>query len=120
MIKSIVVFENPDVISNCRLDKKLQTHNLTNLAEMTTNFTPSIAEIELFKIFSAAAVSWARYPCALNFQQSNDVIQFNASLNEAYEFLFASLDSIAKELLKSGWTSPIGDYNECTFEGQMS
>jgi hypothetical protein len=120
IIKSLVVFENPNFVANSKLAKELKSHDLLSLAQMVSHFTLTQGEIDLVGIFSKATVSWARYPCALNFHETKSASHFTADVYETYELLFARLDKATKESLAKGWTGPFGFYGKFKFDDQMS
>lgn len=115
MLKALVVYENPDFVSNSKLARGLKSHDLCRLSKAVKNIKLYQSECKLVSVFSEAAVSWGRYPCGLSLLETRTAQSFTAEVFLAYDRLFSRLDRKARKLLEKGWVGPFGYYGRFTF-----
>lgn len=112
LLKSFLVYENPDWISNGRLSNNLRTHSLTKLADMSSLAPYKRQSMKTLAIFENGNESWARYPCALNGNATEDPLVFTEEIWKKYNWLIAAYAKRLKLLLSKIWKGPHG------FEGR--
>jgi hypothetical protein len=65
-IKSFLVYENPQWISNGKLSKRLRSHSLTKLQKESALIPFKNRYLGVLLQFEEGLDSWARYPCSLS------------------------------------------------------
>ncbi|REC96427.1 hypothetical protein [Kushneria indalinina] len=107
-IKAFLVYENPGWISNGTLAKNLRSHELTDLAKMSTNIPYKEKGKKTLRAFEEGNESWARYPCALKKEDSAQPLILNEELWDRYEHLMAAYGRRLIHLLSTPWKGPHG------------
>ena len=112
LLKSFLVYENPEWISNGRLSNKLRTHSLTKLAKMSSLAPYKQRSLKTLAIFEDGNESWARYPCSLNSNTTKEPLVFTEEIWTRYNWLISAYAKRLKLLLSKNWSGPHG------FEGR--
>jgi hypothetical protein len=115
VLKGFLVFENPEWISKGRLSSKLKSHSLTRLREMSTLAPYRVRYGWVLEGFERGLMSWARYPCALSVNQSEEERVLGDQLWAAYLRLMVAYVKRLRRLLARGWTGPHGFYGKFKF-----
>ncbi|SHG81037.1 hypothetical protein [Bradyrhizobium erythrophlei] len=105
-IKSFLVFENPQWVSNGALAKDLKSHSLTALQEKASLIPYKTKYIWVLKKFEDGIESWARYPCGLSVHTSFDEEILSPGLWDGYVRLINAYFSRMQRLLTKGWRGP--------------
>lgn len=109
LIKAYLVYEEPNLIANGALAKKLRTHSLTRLWAASTRvpykkrFAPIAATLE------DGLDSWARYPCGLTHRKKISELVMTDALWERYEAMFSACSTRLEKLLSKGWVTTRGE-----------
>lgn len=115
-VKAFLVFENPSWIAESKLDKKLKSHKISRLGQYS-NVIPYKKKYHNFlQIFEAGIESWARYPCGTSFNDMREERIMNDDLWRRYRFIARSYGRKLENLLKKGWTDPLGNTNYLEFK----
>ena len=69
-IKAFLVYENPEWVANGRLSNNLRSHSLTKLQAKSKLIPFKKRYLAVLKGFEAGLELWARYPCALTFERT--------------------------------------------------
>ncbi len=113
-IKSFLVYENPEWVSNGCLSKRLRSHKLLELKDICREIPYPKKYDKTIAAFEEGLESWARYPCGLN---SNDIAHeslLDEKLWLRYENLMKTYIKKMESLLTIGWKGP-NEYT-CQFE----
>jgi hypothetical protein len=70
-IKAFLVYENPELVANGKLSH-LRSHSLTKLQAKSKLIPYKKRHVAVLKGFEAGLESWARYPCALTFERTEE------------------------------------------------
>lgn len=116
-IKAFLVYENPEWISNGRLARPLRSHSLVGLQEQSEFVPNKNRYVWVLEEFEDGLESWARYPCALNAEESDDEALMDDDLWVAYLKLMKSYGNRLTKLLSKPWRGPHGTGGQWTFEG---
>lgn len=118
-LKAFLVYENPGWISNGKLSRHLRSHELTTLASMSNHVPYKKRGNLILKAFEEGNQSWARYPCALNKEQTEDQGHLNDSLWHKYEWLIGSYGRKLVKLLSINWKGPHGFHGRYEIKGNF-
>nr|WP_299035344.1 hypothetical protein [uncultured Tenacibaculum sp.] len=105
LIKGILIFDNPELVNNGELNKKVKSHNIKNLVSEISDLELDDQSNELLEILSDAIPDWGRYPCPLKFQQLKDEVKFTEEMSTRYTALREQMRNKLIERLKKGWIS---------------
>ena len=105
-IKAFLVYENPSWIANGRLDKKLRSHSLTNLAQRSTLIPYKKRGTPTLLAFEDGLDSWARYPCSLDAARTKPESQMPRFLWGRYLKLMGRYGIQLRRLLERRWKGP--------------
>jgi hypothetical protein len=119
VIKSFLVYENPNWISNGKLSKRLRSHSLTMLRKQSSLIPFKNRYLGVLQQFEEGLESWARYPCSLSVATSVDEGIMGHDLWLRYLRLMRACGNRLKELLSREWHGPHGFYGRWTFEGDF-
>ncbi|MFO7744819.1 MAG: hypothetical protein R6V36_05485 [Psychroflexus sp.] len=110
LLKSTVIYEHPEYISNGRLSSNLTHHRLTDLAEDIRSIKFSDEELELISELEECLPSWGRYPIPKKVDKLKLDAEIIASddFKEKFDHLFLKLDLHIYESIKKGWSGPHG------------
>ena len=112
-LKSFLVYENPSWISNGRMSKKLKSHSLKSLKKKCVNVPYKRQYQWVLSSFEESIESWARYPCALNENETYDEGILSERLWTGYNKLINAYLKRLRELISKKWKGPHG--YECSF-----
>ena len=108
VIKSFLVYEHPDWVSNGSLAKELKSHRLVKLSEKSNILPwPKRGKAILGK-FEDGIESWARYPCSLSINGTRPEAVLSDSLWNQYLVLMHRYGVTMMSLLEKGWDGPHG------------
>lgn len=107
-LKANLVAVDPSLINKGILDKKLQEHNLTNLAALTKDIDFTEKENELMKIFSEAIPYWGRYPIPRHFNNLKTEKILSEEVYSTFTTLFRKIFYKTLDLIKNGWDAGNG------------
>lgn len=109
LLKAFLVYEQPHLIANGALAKKLRTHSLSTLW-LASQLVP------YKKRYAATAAtledgleSWARYPCGLTHQKVIRELVMTEPLWENYKSMFSACSRRLEALLTKGWVTHRGE-----------
>jgi hypothetical protein len=71
-IKAFLVYENPEWVANGKISRHLQSHSLTKLQARSKLIPYKKRHVAVLEGFEAGLESWARYPCALTFERTEE------------------------------------------------
>ncbi len=103
IIKSLLIVENPELIDNGKLNKKLLNHDLKDLFAMSKKIRANKYEIELLKILSEATPYWGRYPIPRRFDQLLPEIYLDDNIHRCFVKLFSRSRKKLYMLTKDGY-----------------
>lgn len=113
-LKAFLVYEHPDWVSGGRLDTRLRSHKLTQLA-MQSNLVPyRNRDQPVLAAFEEGNESWMRYPCGLHADDLSPQRPMDAKLWLAYRRVMRGYGKKLTRLLALGWTDPYGQKGEWT------
>jgi hypothetical protein len=115
-IKSFLVYENPQWISNGKLSKHLRSHSLTSLQKQSSLIPYKKRYISVLQQFEEGLESWARYPCSLCVATSMDEEVMRHDVWSGYDRLMRAYVNRLETLLAHGWNGPHGFYGRWSFE----
>lgn len=118
-LKAFLVYENPEWISNGNLSKKLRTHSLTELSQMSSLIPYKTKGQWILKGFEDGLESWARYPCSLSKKDTKEEQLLNKKLWQGYEWLVPAYGRCLKKLLAQEWRGPHGFQGHYKIEGNF-
>ena len=116
-IKSFLVYENPQWISNGKLSKRLRSHSLTKLQKESALIPFKNRYLGVLLQFEEGLDSWARYPCSLSSATSMDERIMRHDLWSGYLRLMRAYGNRLATLLANEWHGPHGFYGRYTFTG---
>lgn len=105
-IKSFLVYENPQWISNGRLARQLRSHSLTSLQRQSTQIPFKNRFIWVLEQFEDGLESWARYPCSLSVESSTYERAMEVELWRGYVRLMRAYGNRMADLLSHEWHGP--------------
>ena len=107
-LKAFVVYQDPDLVANGRLGRKVRSHELTVLAGKVDRLPwPRLGQ-PILREFERGIESWARYPCALSASESESEQVLRDGLWRRYRGLMRAYGKRLKTLLRRGWSGPHG------------
>ena len=119
-IKAYLVYENPEWISNGKLSRQLQSHSLTKLQAKSSLIPYKKRYTTVLKEFEAGLESWARYPCALTFEKTEQADSIAPELWSGYLRVMHAYGLKLKRLLSSkAWKGPHGFSGQWNFTGDF-
>jgi len=107
-IKAFLVYENPDWISNGVISKKMRSHSLSKLVQMSNLIPYKDRGHAILTIFENGNESWARYPCSLTKDSTADPIALDKKLWARYQWLIGAYGKRLVKLLEKNWEGPHG------------
>lgn len=107
-IKALLVYENPSWISNGRLSRRLLSHSLTMLADKSIHIPYKKQGRWILAEFERGLESWARYPCALSIENSEEEQIMTDPLWAGYLRLTTAYGRRLRTLLSKQWNGPHG------------
>src|SRR5699024_6263222 len=107
-IKSFLVYENPQWISNGQLSRQLKSHSLTALASNTQQLPYPQRGRWVLDAFEEGLDSWARYPCGLTATASGEEGVLTEHLWSEYLNLMRSYGIRLQSMLERTWRGPHG------------
>ncbi|WP_316674861.1 hypothetical protein [uncultured Tolumonas sp.] len=119
LIKAYLVYENPEWISNGVLSKNLKSHKLTELANKSDLIPYKNKSIPILEVFQNGNESWARYPCSLNKDNTDNPLSLNIKIISDYKWLTRAYTKKLIKLLKQQWCGPHGWVGRYTFDGSF-
>lgn len=108
MLKAFLTYENPSWVSNGRLAKPLRTHELSALYKKIRTAPYRGRHTRLMRRFEDGLESWARYPCSLSMDTTEDEQVLEDELWNKYMFFMGAAFRRMKENLSAGWDGPHG------------
>ncbi len=108
LIKAFLVYENPEWVSKGSLARNLKSHGLTKLATSSRTIPVDPEYAQVLRRFEAGLESWARYPCALTAQESNEPAQLDQGLWIAFLNVVRAYGHKLQSHLANGWKGPHG------------
>lgn len=119
-IKSFLVYEHPQWISNGRLSRNLRSHSLTGLYAQSTLIPYKTRHRTTLAAFEQGLESWARYPCALSVEDSVPEPPMTSAIWAGYIFLMRAYGRRLQQLLsEKPWDGPHGFKGRWTFSGNF-
>jgi hypothetical protein len=118
-IKAFLVYENPHWISNGHLSRELRSHRLTHLQARSRLIPFKRRDRGILAEFEAGLESWARYPCGLTAETSEQQKNMHHQLWAGYRRLMAAYGKRLVVLLQKEWRGPHGFRGRWTFQGQF-
>lgn len=106
IIKAYLIYEDPSLVENGFLSKKIQTHKLTKLVRDSALIPYKSQSQNTLKYFADGLESWARYPCALNWAQTKEQNLLTEKTWNNYLWLMKAYETRFKNLISKGWKGP--------------
>lgn len=107
-LKGFMVYQDPDLVANGRLGRRMRSHKLTALAEKVDRLPWPRRGQPILSEFEKGIESWARYPCALSASESESEQVLRDGLWRRYRGLMRAYGKRLKTLLRRGWNGPHG------------
>lgn len=118
-IKAYLVYENPEWISGGKLSKKLRSHSLTKLASMSQKLPPAKHDGRIIAAFEHGLESWARYPCGLTVESTEEEAVLTEVLWIEYVELISLYGNQMQDMLREKWNGPHGIGGHFEFSGSF-
>lgn len=116
-LKAFLVFENPSWVSNGSLAKPLRSHSLLELRSLSKLVPYRTKYAWVLVAFEEGLESWARYPCALSVDETDDQDSLTDELWQQYLFLMRAYGKRLCELISKGWKGPHGCFGTWEMRG---
>jgi hypothetical protein len=116
-IKAFLVYEHPQWVSNGVLARSLRSHDLVTLSEKSSIIPWQRRGPGILSRFQHGLESWARYPCALNANETNAEQNLSPALWAGYLRLMYAYGKELMLLLQHGWDGPHGASGHFEFHG---
>jgi len=116
LLKAYLVYEDPQLIANGALAKKLRTHSLTHLWATSKRVPYKKRFASVAATLEDGLDSWARYPCGLTHQKQITELVMTDVLWGRYESMFAACGSRLEKLLSKGWVTHRGERHYMRYE----
>ena len=120
LLKSFLIYENPDLIKNGKLDKKIKTHSLTLLCNKS-NLVPYKNKYKgVIKEFEEGNMGWMRYPCGKDIKENVFNKKLSSRLWKGYINMINFYEGSLIKLMRKGWKNPCdGSIFYGNFEGEF-
>jgi hypothetical protein len=118
-IKAFLVYENPEWISNGKLARPLRSHSLLQLRRQSRTIPYRRRLGWVLQDFEEGLESWARYPCGLTVDTTDEQNVISDELWEGYLRLMRAYGKRLIQLIGSGWRGPHGWHGQWRIEGQF-
>lgn len=115
LLKGILIYENPNYISNGSLSKKVSHHRLSVLTEEIDSISLTDDELEVIEVLESCLPYWGRYPIPKKAHEIENEIVASSDFKSIFEFLFNRLDKHIYDSIKYGWEGP----HNCEFLGSI-
>lgn len=106
--KAFLVYQNPGVVANGRLDNAMRSHKLVQLSKQVKGIPWPVKGIPVIEAFERGLDSWARYPCSLTASDTEWEQVLPDALWRQYKGLMRAYGKRLKQLLRRGWNGPHG------------
>lgn len=107
LIKGIIVYNDPTVITKGKLDKKIDSHNIINLAQKIDEFSFTEKQKEVCKKIEEAIPYWGRYPIPTKQGEVAPYTKITAERVKVINSLFDELSSLLHKKIKNGWNPDV-------------
>ena len=115
LLKGYLIFEDPSLVANGVLGKRIRTHRLTRLRAMS-NLAPYKNRYEAtLEALEDGLESWARYPSGLTHQSSTYERVVTPELWQSYNAMFQAYRARLETVLRKVWHSPSGGQYRARF-----
>ena len=108
IIKAFLVYEDPQLLANGKLNFAGRSHQLNSLADQSRMLPWPKKRRTTLKVFEDGLTSWARYPSGRQFSGAISVLTPTPELCSAYQSTYARFASEIERLLKLNWLGPHG------------
>ena len=115
IIKAYLVYEFPHFVADGKLHRKLRSHDLVYLKNLSTIIPQPVRSEPILRTFSEGIDSWSRYPCALTAQRTTQQRWFTPELWERYTALMRRYGVHLKGVLSRPWNGPHGQVSSIEF-----
>jgi len=119
-IKAFLVYEKPTWISNGALARPLRSHHLLDLKSKSTLIPYRSKYDATIAAFESGLDSWARYPCNLSAEKTNDEPILTDRQWQAYLVIMRAYGRRLHQLLEKPWVGPHGFTAQYGFRDFMS
>lgn len=116
-IKSFLVYEHPEWVSNGVLARSLRSHELVVLSQKSSIIPWQRRGLGILARFENGLESWARYPCALHAHETDAEQNLSPDLWADYLGLMRAYGKSLMALLQQGWDGPHGVSGYFEFQG---
>jgi len=116
-IKAFLVYEHPEWVSNGVLARSLRSHELVALAKKSSIIPWPRRGLGILSRFEHGLESWARYPCALNANETDVEQNLSPALWAGYLGLMRAYGKTLMALLQQDWDGPHGVSGYFEFQG---
>lgn len=114
-IKAFLVYENAEWLKGGRIDVRLRSHKLTQLAQKSHLIPNRDRDEWVLAAFEDGNESWMRYPCGLHADDVSPQRQMESKLWLAYRRVMRGYGKKLTRMLSLGWTDPYGGRIQWTF-----
>jgi hypothetical protein len=119
-IKAFLVYENPEWVANGKISRHLRSHSLTKLHARSKLIPCGKRHVVVLEGFEAGLESWARYPCALTFERTEEADSIAPELWAGYIRVMRAYGIRLQGLLsKKPWVGPHGFSGRWSFKGDF-
>ena len=106
LIKGTIIAQNPNYISNGRLNTKVSDHRLLDLSEAIVDFNFTDNDRDMLNILESCIPSWGRYPIPKKIEDIKQEVPTDVDLKSTFDSLFERLDRFIYDMLKEDWAGP--------------
>lgn len=116
ILKSYLIFEDPSLVANGMLSKRIRTHRLSALRDMSRLVPYKNRYAAVLAAMEDGLESWARYPCGLTHTGSTYERVVTPELWLAYNSMFNAYQKRLESLLTKVWRAPSGGEYRMRYE----
>lgn len=106
LLKGIIISENPDFLNDGKLNRILQTHNLSKLAKMTDLITFNTEDLKLLDLATNVILSTGRYPISKNSDSEHERLDLTSTKRIDLTALYNNISNCLMSQINKGWSGP--------------
>ena len=113
LVKGLLVAADPSLITSGKLDQRLKSHRLVDLARSLRQFALSTEEAEFCEMAEGAIPYWGRYPVPLSLEGRLPEVALTPERRDTYLSLHNRLGQRLYDQIRDGWDSGVGPTSVC-------
>ncbi|MGU3420754.1 hypothetical protein [Methylobacterium sp. D54C] len=117
MIKSFLIYEHPNWVSDGYLANDICSHRLVQLGDKSTLMPYRRRDRWVLAAFEEGNESWMRYPCGCRAGDIRPAADMHNKLWTAYQRVMRGCGAKMISLLSKGWVGPYGSPGRWKFQG---